>query len=283
MNFWMTLITTGKILAGTNNRSFWFAEKRNALLSYPKKPYIPLVLGLFVFSSKILPFQTVYKNSNVLGATVVGSSNNYSQVPDALRNKIALETTSAFKQKSVVENKSIAYETKYEKDKELEYGEEKLKTQGVNGNIKTTYKVTYWFDDELYREKEKVEVTDPVTEVITKGTKIVWRLLPTSDAGRVKYWRKLRVWATKYDGNCVGCRGLTYSGTRVVKGVCAVDPKTIPLGTTFYVEGYGMCHAEDIGGGIKGNKIDLGFEDASKGAWGAAYTNVYLITSVPED
>ena len=43
-----------------------------------------------------------------------------------------------------------------------------------------------------------------------------------------------------------------------------------------------MCRAEDIGGAIKGNKIDLGFVDASKGNWGAAYTDIYLLTSAPE-
>ncbi|MBI2414289.1 3D domain-containing protein [candidate division WWE3 bacterium] len=145
-----------------------------------------------------------------------------------------------------------------------------------------TYKVTFWIDDEIDRQLIKTGVEEPVEEKIAKGTKIVWREYKTSDVGGVWYWQKIKVWATKYDGNCYGCSGRTFSGTSVVKGVCATDPKTIKLGTNFYVDGYGICRAEDIGGAIKGNKIDLGFEDASKGNWGAAWTYVYLLSNSPE-
>ena len=103
----------------------------------------------------------------------------------------------------------------------------------------------------------------------------------TGDVGGIWYWHKLRVWATKYDANCEGCLGRTYSGTEVKKGVCATDPNVIPLGTNFYVDRYGLCRAEDIGGAIKGNDVDLGFVDASKAAWGAEYTDVYLISNSP--
>ena len=37
----------------------------------------------------------------------------------------------------------------------------------------------------------------------------------------------------------------------------AVDTRVIPLGTTIYVEGYGTFRAEDTGGAIKGNRLDL--------------------------
>jgi len=53
------------------------------------------------------------------------------------------------------------------------------------------------------------------------------------------------------------------------------------LGTNFYVEGYGLCRSEDIGGAIKGNKVDLGFEDVRNGFWSARYTDVYLLTNSP--
>ncbi len=54
--------------------------------------------------------------------------------------------------------------------------------------------------------------------------------------------------------------GRTYLGQRARRGIVAVDPRVIPLGARLFVEGYGEAVAGDIGGAIKGNRIDLCFE-----------------------
>lgn len=54
-----------------------------------------------------------------------------------------------------------------------------------------------------------------------------------------------------------GLSSHTYTGVSVRPGAVAVDPKVIPLGRLLYVEGYGYGVAADIGGAIKGNRIDL--------------------------
>lgn len=54
--------------------------------------------------------------------------------------------------------------------------------------------------------------------------------------------------------------GITAIGTRVRRGVAAVDPSVIPLGTRLWVEGYGYATAEDTGRAIKGMRIDLFME-----------------------
>ncbi len=82
---------------------------------------------------------------------------------------------------------------------------------------------------------------------------------------------------------CVRCNGrsdgLTKSGTTAVEGrTIAVDPRVIPLGSRVYIEGYGVFIAEDTGGAIKSNKIDV-FLDSHSRCFenGVAHANVYLL------
>jgi 3D (Asp-Asp-Asp) domain-containing protein len=53
----------------------------------------------------------------------------------------------------------------------------------------------------------------------------------------------------------------TYLGTQVRPGIIAVDPRVIPLGSRVYIQypdGHGeYAIAEDTGGAIKGNRIDV--------------------------
>src|SRR3990167_3865473 len=56
----------------------------------------------------------------------------------------------------------------------------------------------------------------------------------------------------------------------------AVDPKVIPLRTRLYIPGYGFAIAGDTGGSIKGDKIDLGFDDVKTGWWSSRFTDIYL-------
>ena len=70
------------------------------------------------------------------------------------------------------------------------------------------------------------------------------------------------VTATAYDA-CVRCcgktDGITRSGTKARVGrTIAVDPSVIPLGTKIYIPELGKVFtAEDTGGAIKGNRIDI--------------------------
>ena len=66
-------------------------------------------------------------------------------------------------------------------------------------------------------------------------------------------------------------------GNRLRPGVVAVDPNVIPLGTRLYIEGYGMAIAEDTGGAIKGNRIDLFMDQASAKAFGWKEVIVHIL------
>jgi 3D (Asp-Asp-Asp) domain-containing protein len=73
----------------------------------------------------------------------------------------------------------------------------------------------------------------------------------------------------KVDAVAYHLPGFTASGVPVGKGVVAVDPKVIPLGTKLYVPGYGKSVAADVGWAIKGKIIDLWMpNDGQARKWG---------------
>ena len=72
--------------------------------------------------------------------------------------------------------------------------------------------------------------------------------------------RALFVSASGYSAFDPGNGNRTATGTIVRRGVIAVDPSVIPLGTRVFIPGYGEAVAEDIGSGIHGNRIDVAFD-----------------------
>jgi len=186
-------------------------------------------------------------------------------------------TQSSFTEKLQEETEVLDKKTIYQDDPETEAGEEKVLDEGNDGKKVKIVKITSSKDGEEYsREIVSVETTQPKDKKILRGTKIVWKTLQTGD-GEVKYWKKMRVYATHYDSHCPGCDDYTAIGLKQGKGVVAVDPKVIPLRSSIYIPGYGMAIAGDTGGAIKGNIIDLGFEDARTAGWYAHFIDIYLL------
>lgn len=71
--------------------------------------------------------------------------------------------------------------------------------------------------------------------------------------------------------------GITYTGTQATEGrTIAVDPDVIPLGSTVEIDGQEYV-AEDIGGSIQGNRIDIymGCHEAALEA-GVKYSEVFI-------
>lgn len=87
---------------------------------------------------------------------------------------------------------------------------------------------------------------------------------PTGVANRANDPYRLRVDAVAYH-----LPGVTASGVRVRRGVVAVDPRVIPLGTRMHVPGYGRALAADVGTAIKGRIIDLWMPSTAEArSWG---------------
>jgi 3D (Asp-Asp-Asp) domain-containing protein len=77
----------------------------------------------------------------------------------------------------------------------------------------------------------------------------------------------------------------THIGTKVRPGIIAVDPRVIPLGSKVYIEfedGRGMyAVAEDTGGAIKGNRIDIVMSNREKAQdFGIQDVKVYVLDKV---
>jgi len=226
-------------------------------------------LGILLILILTFFVKTVWQPPQVLGDSIAPS--------DSLPVNQPITTKSSFTQKLEDETETIPKKTVYQDDPETEAGTDTVLDEGSDRKITKIIKITYTKDGEEY-EKEIVsqETTPAKDKKISRGTKIVWKTLQTPD-GEIKYWKKMRVYATHYDSHCPGCDEWTATGMHQGKGVIAVDPKVIPLYSKVYVPGYGMAVAGDTGGAIKGNIIDLGFPDAKTAGWYAHFIDIYLL------
>ena len=119
------------------------------------------------------------------------------------------------------------------------------------------------------KKKGKAVITASV-----KGTDI-----ETDCEVTVERYKVIKVKTTAYC-NCRKCNGQwangpTYTGVMPkAKHTIAVDPKVIPLGSKVIISGV-EYKAEDTGGAIKGNRIDIFFKSHKKAlAYGVKYKKV---------
>lgn len=185
--------------------------------------------------------------------------------------------------KTVTETETIKHDTKKIKDSSMYEGQTKVETEGENGKKEYTYSVTYVDGKETSRTLVSSEVVkEAVTEVIRVGTKIKSSFKASANAPK-SYKAVLTMRASAYTyGNDGG--NYTCLGQPTRRGVVAVDPDVIPLGTKLYIEStdgkyiYGEAVAGDTGGAIKGNKIDLFVESAREcSAFGRRNVVVYIL------
>lgn len=196
--------------------------------------------------------------------------------PEVLGISQPVKTETLFEEKFATDSATIKFEAEYKDDPEIEAGEETAVQEGEDGKKITTTKITYYDGKEYAHDIVSTQTIEPKDKIISRGTKIVWKTLDTPD-GEIRYWKKLRVYATHYDSHCPGCNDWTAIGLRAGKGVIAVDPSVIKLRSQVYVPGYGKAVAGDTGGAVKENIIDLGFDDARTAGWSAHFVDIYLL------
>ena len=96
--------------------------------------------------------------------------------------------------------------------------------------------------------------------------------------GIPRYHAAYTMHASAYLPSDGGGSGITATGMVARRGVVAVDPNVIPLGSRLFIPGYGEAIAADTGGAIVGNTIDLCMESYDEAIqFGRRNVEVYVI------
>ena len=162
---------------------------------------------------------------------------------------------------------NIPYTTEKRPSNKLNKGLTNTVQQGVNGSKKTVYEVIYHNGKETQRNMiNETVVKQPIPQIVEYGTK------PVDTSGVVKTWagtslkykKKISMTATAYT-TARSSDKITATGKIAKKGLVAVDPRVIPLGSKLYIvssDGKSWCYGTAVAAdtGVRGNKIDLFFD-----------------------
>jgi len=178
-------------------------------------------------------------------------------------------------------------------DASLPKGSRRIIIQGADGLDLRVYRevVTRGIESSPTLVAEKI-VSQPVKQVVAIGTgseSSPTHQLVAAQVREPAHWggrtsqvgRHLNCFATAYsaaESNGMGGGSSTALGVPAVRGVVAVDPNFIPLGTHLYIPGYGFAIAADTGGMIHGRHIDLCFDTVAEcNEWGTRPITVIIL------
>lgn len=211
------------------------------------------------------------------------------KITDKLKPEMELKIVRVTDDKAI-ETVKLPYRVVRRVNNAMDKGVEKIVRSGKEGQRLKEYQVTLEDGKEVARKMIKDAIAlAPLDMIIEFGSILNHR---TARGDILRYSKVLSMKATAYTASYAetGKRpgdkgfGITCTGIRVRKGVVAVDPRVIPLGTRMYVEvagkmvDYGFSIAADRGSGVKGNKIDV-YVDSLTAArnWGVRNVKVYIL------
>lgn len=195
----------------------------------------------------------------------------------SLKNGMKIEVKQVEK-KTITETKDIPHDIVVKKDSSLLKGKTKISQKGEEGTKELIYEAIYQ-DGELVSKTlvEESIIEKAKDKIIKKGTKEKKKAKNDSaniSRSKNNLGKKMTMSATAYSGDTI-----TATGTVPKWGTIAVDPKVIPYGTRVYIPQFDQYFiAEDCGGGIKGNKIDIFMNSESQCIdWGKRTIDVYIV------
>lgn len=237
------------------------------------EPSAPLEEGTEVVVKHAVPIKVRVDNGEkrlLTTASTVGAAIKVAPIRLGVKDEVFPDSKSPIVQGMVVRvvrvterietiKVSTPFETVSREDTSLLKGRVKVVIPGREGTVLCTLKITYRDGREAKRILQSEEVIDPpVNRLVRFGTgRPIYAALPgrISRGGEGVQMFIATAYTPGYD-----CGTRTATGMKAGRGVVAVDPRVIPLGTRLYIEGYGEALAADTGGAIKGNHIDLCFD-----------------------
>jgi 3D (Asp-Asp-Asp) domain-containing protein len=252
----------------------------------------PLANGMHVYISHAKPIRLIAgANESIIytqAATVAGlfaeigievqpSDRVFPALADPVRRGMSVSFVS-FRDGIEFTEEPLVYDTEIQYDSTLLEGERWLVQAGVDGYVRRQYQIKQLNGQELERSLVDETWVWPTNEIVAVGTRVPATPTPLPPPAPVvrapavsfegmSCVSSLNVYATWYTAASSGGSGTTATGTGVYKGIVAVDPRVIPLGTRMYIPGYGYGVAADTGGAIRGNIIDLGYGPGDAMDW----------------
>ena len=203
-----------------------------------------------MYTEEVTVGEIIDKLALTLGTNDTVNHNKTDKVFDGMQIRIDRVET-----KSHTETVTVPHTTKTIESQTIPKGTTKIRQAGIDGITTQTVTETYVNGELQNREVVTDAINEaPTEEIVEVGVGGVY----TDKYGNsYEYSYYIDVTATAYGT----LSGITASGKAIELGMIAVDPRVIPLGTKVYLTGswgdMGVHSAEDTGGSIKGNKIDV--------------------------
>ncbi|WP_052947895.1 3D domain-containing protein [Aneurinibacillus tyrosinisolvens] len=201
--------------------------------------------------------------------------------------------------KIIQQEKTIAFNTQQKSEHTMLAGEKKVVQEGQPGKVMERYEVLYRNGKEISKKlvdsnvlqnsKDQIVALGTGRMVAVSRSAVSTRRASMLAEGNGGFTPRqvLRMKMTAYSADFASTGkspghpdyAKTRTGTTAAEGrTIAVDPDVVPLGWWVYIEGYGFRKAEDTGGAIKGNRVDLFFNSEDEATnFGVQQKTVYVI------
>ena len=278
---------TGGYKPKTKLGKFMFRDKHRTVMS------VCMLVLLVITSMSIYKWITVYSKAVDTKAEIYGETVEFTLIPGTVKenleyNKVSYDGNDEIypklnkkvNSKTQIKVDEVHYTSEVKKedvphidyvmlDPDIPSGSKKV-TEGNDGSGYFSYKTKLVNGKPVAVQRELKEwIVQANDGVLHLGT------ARTGHTGRYKV-------TSTFTANCsaywMGNSAYGAGGGHCVYGTVAVDPSKYPYGTLFWIEGYGFAVANDCGGSIKGDKLDLWMDSYEEScAWGRRWMTSYVI------